>query len=1017
MNTIDLQNMLLEELDFGDAPGFQPVVSWPNDRPIPHINGAYFIQGNPVVYFSQLEEVNTTVLSQLYRSVWSQGKAPLLYVISRQDILVFNGYDGPPPKDNPDEILSNDEAHSHRLLHHLQSLYDIETARQEITSRLSNFRRILLDTGAFWQTEDGQHINREKRADQRLLDSMSELRRRLLAMNLSSEVAYALLGRSIFIRYLEDRGILTRTWVAQITNELAQNYLRALDSKEVTYDLLFDYLHQRFNGDIFPVDERERQEVSKEHLGLIQRFLQREDLETGQLSFWPYDFSCVPIELISGIYDTFLSDETREKLGTYNTPSALVDFIVEETLPLTKTTPEMTILDPACGSGVFLVRAYQRLIEAWKQRNRGHPSAPQLTELMKQSIFGVDVQLNAVRIAAFSLCLSMLDYLKNENIIQDNFRFPRMETSNLIHADFFSEELDRRFFDKKFDRVVGNPPWGNGTLKGLALKWVKDRNLPTGDKQLVQAFLYRAPHFCAQHGEVAMLAPTKSTIIVGSDTHQKFRQKFFAMYHVRAVVNFSALVYELFPDSLSPSVALFYQSEQPTEQGKIIYATPKPSSLSQSLGAIVVDAADIRFLEREELHSNPALWKVALWGNPRDAGLIERLQSLPQLGHLEETGQLREDIHEGFITGNNKGDKEGNKKVEARWLQGMPCVDTNKFQPYVVKIHGTVQESHFGWPRTLEIYTGPLALIHQSSCKAAFFAGDKVAYGQKITGIAGQSGEEQLLKWIVVYINSTLARYYHFLTSTSWAVERGHIPQGEYKRMPLIIPDKDDPRLQEVLTLFEDIVLLYQKRDEPLGGRYDAEIEKAKDRINKLVFDIYDVVPMEQQLVKDMVDYGIGFFEWSKRKTRRTNDSKAKPVGPPETLMLEEYARAFIEVATSLLHYQNQTLNAIVYQDHAPLNVVEFKLVDTSDAQDVRSISESKELHDLLYKLDRRLWERQASTLYTRRHVRIYDGPHFYVVRPSERRLWTRSQAYADAGNFVAEVLSRSKRAAAGAVH
>jgi N-6 DNA Methylase len=1009
MNTIDLKNILLEELDFFDAPGFQPVVSWPNDRPIPHISSAYFIQGNPVVYFSQLEDVDTAALAQLYRSVWSQSKAPLLYVISRQDILVFNGYDAPAPRENSDEILFSDKGHQNRLLHHLQSLYDIETARQEIANRLSNFRRILLDTGAFWQTEDGQRINREKRADQRLLDSMGELRRRLLNMNLPSEVAYALLGRSIFIRYLEDRGILTEPWIAQITHGLAHDYLTALDSKEVTYELLFDYLHQRFNGDIFPVDEQEKREVSEEHLGLIQRFLQREDLETGQLSFWPYDFSCVPIELISGIYDTFLSDKTRKKLGAYYTPLPLVDFIVEETLPLEKITSEMTILDPACGSGVFLVRAYQRLIEAWKQHNQAHPTAPQLTELMQRSLFGVDVQLNAVRIAAFSLCLSMLDYLKNDEIIQENFRFPSMEKANLIRANFFSKKIDSIFYGKRFDRIIANPPWGDQTLKGLALKWVTDQNLPTGDNQLAQAFLYRTPHFCTQHGEVAMLAPTKSTIIVGSDTHQKFRQKFFDMYYVRAVVNFSALVYELFPDSLSPSVALFYQPEQPTEQGKIVYATPKPSSVSQSLGAIVLDTADIKFLEREELRSNPALWKVALWGNPRDAGLIERLQSLPQLEHLEKTGQLRDELREGFIV--------GNRKTEALWLQGMSCVDTDRFQPYVVKIHGTVQEYQFERPRTPTIYTGPLALIHRSSCQGAFFAGDQVAYRDQITGIAGQPGEEQLLKWIVVYINSTLARYYHFLTSPTWAVERGTIRHGEYKRMPLIVPDKDDPRLQEALTFFEDITQLYQKRDEPLGGRCDADIEKTKERIDELVFDIYDIVPIEQQLIKDMVEYEIKFFEWSKRKKRSMDDEKARPVRPPEASMLSEYAQEFIEVATSLLHYQNQTLNARVYQDGEPLSVIEFELVNTADARDVRFVDESKELHDVLYKLDRRLWERQAATLYTRRHVRIYDGPRFYVVRPGERRLWTRSQAYADAGSFVAEILSRSKRAAAGAVH
>ncbi|HEY1352030.1 MAG TPA: N-6 DNA methylase [Ktedonobacteraceae bacterium] len=1009
MNTVDVYNTLLEELDFIDAPGFRPEVSWPNGRPIPHITSAYVLQGNPVVYFSQFEAVDPAALAQVYRSVWSQGKAPLLYVVSHQDILVFNGYDGPPSRDTPDEILSNDEAHRHRLLHRFQSLDDRETARQKIAEKLGHYRRIFLDTGTFWQTEDGQYIDREKRADQRLFDSMALLRRRLLELNLSSEVAYALLGRSLFLRYLEDREILSGTWIAHITHGLAQNYLRALDSKKATYEL-FDALHRRFHGDIFPVDPSERQAVSEEHLRLVQRFLQREDLETGQLSFWPYDFSYVPIELISGIYDTFLSDEKRRAYGTYNTPLALVDFIVEETLPLEKITPGMTILDPACGSGVFLVRAYQRLIQAWKQHHPGHlPSSPQLTELMKQSIFGVDVQPNAVKIAAFSLCLSMLDYLENESVIEESFRFPRMEHANLIHDDFFSEEIERRFSAQKFDRVIGNPPWGRGTLRGLALKWVIDRHLPTGDKQLVQAFLYRAPHFCAPHGEVAMLAPTKSTIIVGRDNHQKFHQKFFSLYSIRAVVNFSALVYELFPDSLSPSVAFFYRSEQPIEQQKLLYATPKPSSLSQSLGTIVVDSADIKFLELEELRSHPALWKIALWGNPRDADFIERLQLLPQLEQIKKIGQHRKEIQEGFFV--------GNEKTAALWLQGMPCVDTERFQPYVVKIHGTVQEYRFERPRTPMIYTGPLVLIRRSLCQAAFFAGENVAYRAKITGIVGQPGEEHLLKWIVLYINSTLARYYHFLTSPSWAVERGTLTHGEYKQMPFLIPGNDDPRLQEALTLFEEIELLYQQHAEPLGGSQHEALEKAKKRIDELVFDIYDVTPIEQQMIRDMVGYEIAFFEWSKRKKRSITDEEARSVRPPEVSMLKAYAQEFIEVATSLLRYQNQTLNARIYQDSAPFSVLEFELVQTMDAQDVRVISGSKALRNLLSQLDRRLRERQASTLYTRRHVRMYDGPRFYVIRPSERRLWTCSQAYADADSFIAEIVSRSKRAAAGAAH
>jgi hypothetical protein len=57
--------------------------------------------------------------------------------------------------------------------------------------------------------------------------------------------------------------------------------------------------------------------------------------------------------------------------------------------------------------------------------------------------------------------------------------------------------------------------------------------------------------------------------------------------------------------------------------------------------------------------------------------------------------------------------------------------------------------------------------------------------------------------------------------------------------------------------------------------------------------------------------------------------------------MLQEYAQAFIDASTSCLHYQNQTLNARVYQDGAPLSVVEFELVQASDAQAVHFISGS----------------------------------------------------------------------------
>ncbi len=360
-----------------------------------------------------------------------------------------------------------------------------------------------------------------------------------------------------------------------------------------------------------------------------------------------------------------------------------------------------------------------------------------------------------------------------------------------------------------------------------------------------------------------------------------------------------------------------------------------------------------------------------------------------------------EEILEGFTIGNTKD--------EARWLQGMPYLDVNKFKPYVVETHGTVQESFFERPRTQAIYQAPLALIRQSTCEAAFLAVGQVAYRHKVTGIPGQQGQEYLLKWLVAYVNSSLARYYHFLTSNSWAVERGTIIHEEYKRMPFLLPDEDDPRLRKLLGYFDQLVALSRQTDELLSRDHTSDIQRIKDNIDDLVFDIYNIFPMARQLVRDMIEYEIKFFQWAKRKTRTLNDSYARSVRRPEPQLLKEYAMAFIEIVTTFLRFQDQTLNATVYQDGIPLNVLEFELVHLADAREVQFEGESKELRDLLYKLDRHLLENYASGLYTRRHVRIFDGSHFYLVRPSERRLWTRSQAYADADGFIVEMLAKSK--------
>lgn len=990
MDAKKLEKILFEKLDYADRPGLHDTnIPWPGGRAIPNISSALFLEKTPIVYFSRLSEIDSDEIRELHKKVWSQSKAPLLFVILPHEIRVYNGYE---PTPGPDEELDSEP----RLLQKLTGLTESLKAERKIRTQLlekNHYERIYLETGAFWDTTEGKKVNYENRADQKLVESMKQMRVLLKEKGLSNHLAYTLLGRSIFIRYLEDRGVLTNDWVEELTNGKVSSYLDALNSRQFTY-LLFEQLSNIFNGDLFPVEESEKH-VNEGHLELLLSFLNQTDLETGQLSLWSYNFEYIPIELISNIYDIFL--DNRRKSGSYYTPLLLADFILEETMGDDFIRPNMTVLDPACGSGIFLVGAYRRLIQAWKREN-GKPCPEVLNHILQNSIFGVDKNSEAVRIATFSLYLEILNHLSNKQVREVSFKFPSLERKNLLDCDFFDDKIDKHFADKKFDRVIGNMPWGRSTLTEKAEEWLAENDYEVGGKQAAPAFMLRAPQFCKDDGGIALLASAKSTILVTSRKHKKFRKQFFTNYHVRAIVNFSAIRKELFEDSISPAVAVFYNLNPPDPNIKLVYGVPKPSSLSRHLKSIVLDTTEIKFLDREELLTRSYLWKVALWGNPRDAALIERLVSLPTL--QEQTEKLGwKEPKEGFMSEYKDSDKN-----KAEWLQGMPFLPANQFTPYLVKPVGVVKDKIFHRHRTKDIYRAPLTLIQHSKCKSAFLPLGSVAYTSKISGVIGNVGQENILKWLTAYINSPLARYYHFLTSTSWAVERGTVLHKEYKSMPLFIPDKDNPKFKQVLYHFDKIIELLNQDEKSWDIKSETELElkSHKTAINKLVFDLYNLHPVEQQLVKDTLEYGIEFFNWSKRKNRKPRG--AKPVQRPDNSMLKTYADIFTRTVTSLLKIKNKTLNATVYENGAPLTVVSFDLVSLDEAQSVRVVKESDAMRDKLRELEELILDRKTLSIYMRRHIRIYDGNRISLVRPSERRFWTQSQARVDADAFSSEL-------------
>ena len=429
----------------------------------------------------------------------------------------------------------------------IKALAIAENADQ-VASELKKFHREQLESGRLFEDSEIRFGDIKNRADKALIRDLKVVRRELMDNGLKDDklkYAHALIGRSIFIRYLEDREILIpedfydvakghADWKKLLDgqsgyagldcSETISLYSKVLKNKDFTF-ALFRKLAEDFNGDMFPNIKQEEKVINQPHLGIIQDLLYANTGSQKKLFFYAYQFKIIPIELISSIYEEFYHKEAASKSkkknvkpnpqGAFYTPPALVEFLLSQVLTTERLSaePPPRILDPACGSGIFLVESFRRIVRyrAFKQGRRLR--FKELRKILREQLAGIDIEPEAIRVAAFSLYLALLHYLDPPSIreqIKMGNRLPNLvfdeKNSNkdnyntLLAANAFDSELiksnsilRKRFLSSCADIVVGNPPWGTPNSKDkkavaankVATDWCKKQQpeLPLGDKE------------------------------------------------------------------------------------------------------------------------------------------------------------------------------------------------------------------------------------------------------------------------------------------------------------------------------------------------------------------------------------------------------------------------------------------------------------------------------------------------------------------------------------------------------
>jgi hypothetical protein len=177
----------------------------------------------------------------------------------------------------------------------------------------------------------------------------------------------------------------------------------------------------------------------------------------------------------------------------------------------------------------------------------------------------------------------------------------------------------------------------------------------------------------------------------------------------------------------------------------------------------------------------------------------------------------------------------------------------------------------------------------------------------------------------------------------------------------------------------------------------DARILKIEAEINQIIYANLDLSESERFLIDDLLQYSLDFFQ---------EGEKSKACDVVQTEDLQVYARTFCDAVNSILQFGDLRASATVRSGDAPLRLVSIRFSGVKDEKTVNISYSTNGLKEALASLDRQNLQEYSESIYVRRNVKLYDKDTLHIIKPDEKRFWTRSMALRDADETLAEGLN-----------
>lgn len=985
-----------------------------------NLHAVFCFEGKPLILF--FDNPAKEIEPQLHKWIWNLNESAVAVLVNDKNVDVLNAFD---------------MDMSSRLL---RRLGDEDTLNR-------HFSYLQIVTGETWN-EWRDKFAASNRVDSKLLGDLERVRQIVVqklkekgAAELAYRVANAWIGRLLFIRYLIDRKVKINFYNATDGLLTSEGLNKILESPQTTFKL-FEHLKAEFNGDLFPfinIEEGEANAQFKEQevmdSGMLLYFIKlfRGDEINGQLSLFPlYDFSVIPIEFVSNVYEHFIGTDEAEKKknkekdkqreqGAYYTPKFLVDYVLEKTVgkhlkdnPVAST---CRVLDPACGSGIFLVETLRRLILRYQSLHPDFESNTEqykeaLRQIVRTNIFGIDIDQNAVDVAIFSLYITLLDYQTPADI--ENFKLPPIRNTNFFVADTFdtkmpfNEALQQKIKEQPFDFIIGNPPWGKTTGKQVYAEYCQKREkeertkdketlIKASNKEAAQAFLIRASDFSTpNHTRVALVVTSK---VLYNLQAVDFRRYFLKKFFLDEILELSPVRHQVFDKTatngakskaVAPASVLFYRwaDGADTNNNQVSHNALKPNIFFRIFKRLVFEKYDRKSVTQNLFVEHDWLFKLLVYGNVLDFNLMLRLKR-----KFKTIGQVMDE--NGVTSGQGLQIGGGDKNPVPKHLIGRKFLDTKKkmLQRFHIELAQSeewlLKEVHR--PRDPKIYEPPYVLIksgfHRDFAGVAAFSNIPLVFTHSITAFNGTAQHSGLLRNICTILNSKIFAYVNSILGSSAGVEREQLFDLELYAMPYSETPKIPDLVKEIEETKKEIFesgylpshenLNLKSKEQGLLSQLDTEITKA-----------YSLSEEEKALLNYSKDVTISIFNDDEK-------SVAFQKIPKNDSMLESYAQVFLDYFKprftdhlgAEVYWSNYCIAVRIYRSEKVVSKpIEFKKNQSFQA-----------IIDLFFSQS---FERLTDDLFVQKDVRGFEKKAFYIIKPNERKCWHKAVAYLDAYEF-----------------